>query len=251
MADTTDVVDGAAATLAAPGSSRGDDEAPRDDGPGRPPLGGLLATKLRIPTAPAGFVRRPRLTGLLDDGADMALTLVGAPAGFGKTTLLADWSRRQERPVAWVSLDAADNDPARFWRHAAGALDQVSPGVAGAAAPLLEASPAGSPAPFEGVAAAIVNALVAGGSEALWAIDAYHVIEAEPVPASLRFLLDHPPPGLRLVLAGRSDPPLPLARWRARGRLREVRSSDLRFTAEEAAAMLAATTPVELAGVSA
>lgn len=210
-------------------------------------LGGLLATKFHIPTAPAGFVRRPRLAGVLDGVVDVALTLVCAPAGYGKTTLLADWSRRQELPVAWLSVDAHDNDPTRFWRHASGALEHVRPGVADAVASLLNDSPAG-PAIFEGVVAEIADALVTGRRDVVWVVDDYHAIEADSVHASLRLLLDHPPPDLRVILASRTDPPLPLARWRARGRMRELRVGELRFTAEEAAAMLRAAAPIELAG---
>ena len=114
----------------------------------------LLATKLRVPRPPPGFVARARLVGLLDGGSTRELTLVSAPAGFGKTSLLADWSQRGERLVGWLSLDAGDNDPVRFWRHTLAALDRVRPGLAERVSPLL-----GLPAPasFEGVATAVVN----------------------------------------------------------------------------------------------
>jgi ATP/maltotriose-dependent transcriptional regulator MalT len=107
----------------------------------------LLAAKLHVPCAQPGFVPRARLVEALDEGLARGLVLVCAPAGSGKTALLADWARRGQRPVAWLSLDAADNVPARFWRHAAAALDRVSPGIAGRVNPLL-----GPPAPasFEG-----------------------------------------------------------------------------------------------------
>jgi LuxR family transcriptional regulator, maltose regulon positive regulatory protein len=111
----------------------------------------LLATKLHVPRLQPGFVPRPRLVEALDDGLARRLILVCAPAGFGKTALLADWARRGDRPVAWLSLDAGDNDPARFWRHAVAALEQVHPGMAERAGPLL-----GPPAPasFEGLVTA-------------------------------------------------------------------------------------------------
>src|SRR6266567_2504365 len=118
----------------------------------------LLATKLHVPRAQPGFVPRPRLVQALDEGLARGLVLVCAPAGSGKTALLADWARRGQRPVAWLSLDAADNDPARFWRHAAAALDRVSPGIAERVGPLL-----GPPAPasFEGLVTALINELAA------------------------------------------------------------------------------------------
>jgi len=198
---------------------------------------GLLATKLYVPLLRPGFVLRPRLVGQLDHGLAHALTLVCAPAGFGKTALLADWARRGRRPVAWLSLDAGDNDPARFWRHVAAALDRVRPGIAEHAAPLL-----GPPAPpsFEALVTALINELAAqpGEGEVVLVLDDYHLIDAQPVHASLTFLLEHRPPELHLVLASRADPPLPLARLRGRGQLAELRAADLRFTAEEAAALL-------------
>ncbi len=160
-----------------------------------------------------------------------------APAGSGKTALLADWARRGRCPVAWLSLDAGDNDPARLWRHAVAALDRVRPGISERVGPLL-----GPPAPpsFEGLVTALVNELDTepGKGEVLLVLDDYHLIDSQAVHASLRFLLEHLPPGLHLVLASRSDPPLPLARLRASGQLAELRADDLRFTTDEAAALL-------------
>src|SRR5215831_15273807 len=197
----------------------------------------LLATKLHMPRLQQGFVARLRLVDALDEGLSRRLILVCAPAGFGKTALLADWARRGSRPVAWLSLDAGDNDPARFWRHAVAALDRVAPGVGERVGPLL-----GPPAPpsFEGLVTALINELAArpGEDKVLLVLDDYHLIDAAPVHASLTFLLEHQPAGLRLVLASRSDPPLPLARLRAAEQLAELRAADLRFTAEEAAALL-------------
>jgi ATP/maltotriose-dependent transcriptional regulator MalT len=204
---------------------------------------GLLATKLHVPRPPPGFVARPRLVDRLDEGLAHELTLVCAPAGFGKTSLLAEWSQRRERPVGWLSLDAGDNDPVRFWRHAVAALDRAQPGVAERISALL-----GPPAPasFEGLATALVNELAADGGDALLILDDYHLIEAQPVHASLQFLLDHQPPELHVVLASRADPQLPLARLRARGQLTELRVAELMFTLEEAAALLRETAGLEL-----
>jgi LuxR family maltose regulon positive regulatory protein len=197
----------------------------------------LLATKVHVPRPQPGFVLRPRLAGRLDEGLARQLILVCAPAGSGKTALLADWARRGRCPVAWLSLDAGDNDPARLWRHAVAALDRVRPGISERVGPLL-----GPPAPpsFEGLVTALVNELDAepGKGEVLLVLDDYHLIDSQAVNASLRFLLEHLPPGLHLVLASRSDPPLPLARLRASGQLAELRADDMRFTTDEAAALL-------------
>jgi LuxR family maltose regulon positive regulatory protein len=192
----------------------------------------LLATKLHVPGPRPGFVPRPRLPGALDAG----LVVVCAPAGFGKTALLADWLRSGDRPVAWLSLDAGDNDPARFWRHVVAALDQAQPGIGKQVAPLLGPSPSS----LEGLVTALINELAAypGEKGTVLVLDDYHLIDARQVHTSLAFLAEHLPPGLQLVLASRSDPPLPLARLRARGQLMELRADDLRFTAEEAAALL-------------
>ena len=197
----------------------------------------LLATKLHVPRPRLDLVPRPRLAERLDEGLARGLVLVCAPAGYGKTVLLADWARRSQQPVAWLSLDVGDNDPARFWRHGVAALDQARPGLAGRVGPLL-----GPPAPssYEGLVTALINELAAGpdADQALLVLDDYHLIDSEAVHASLGFLLEHRPPGLHLVLASRSDPPLALARLRGRGQLAELRAAELRFTADEAAALL-------------
>jgi LuxR family transcriptional regulator, maltose regulon positive regulatory protein len=202
----------------------------------------LLATKLHVPGPRPGFVARPRLAETLGGG----LVLVCAPAGFGKTTLLADWLRSGGRPVAWLSLDAGDNDPVRFWRHVVAALDRARPGTGQRVAPLLGSPPSS----FEGLVTALINELAAhhGENEIVLVLDDYHLVNAQQVHASLAFLLEHLPPGLHLVLASRSDPPLPLARLRARGQLAELRTDDLRFTAEEAAALLHESTGAALPG---
>jgi LuxR family maltose regulon positive regulatory protein len=195
----------------------------------------LVATKLHLPRLQPGFVPRRRLLDRLEAAPAEQLVLVCAPAGFGKTALLGDWAGQRRRAVAWLSLDEGDNDPARFWRHVVAALDRVRPGVAGEVAPLL-----GPPAPpsFEGVVSALINELAAQPDRVLLVLDDYHLIQAHQVHGAVEFLLEHPPPGLQLVVASRTDPPLPLARLRARARLAEVRERDLRFTTEEAAALL-------------
>ena len=199
----------------------------------------LLATKLHVPRLPPGFAVRPRLTARLDEGLAGRTILVCAPAGFGKTALLAAWASGGPRPVAWLSLDEGDNDPARFWRHVAAALERARPGIGGRVGPLLGPPP---PQSFEGLVTALLNELAERpAQQALLVLDDYHLIGAPQVHAAVQFLLDHLPPGLRLVLATRSDPPLRLGRLRARGELTELRAADLRFTEAEAADLLRAT----------
>ena len=202
-----------------------------------PDLDVLLATKLHLPASIPGLVPRPRLAELLDEGLRRGLVLACAPAGYGKTALLADWARRGTRAVMWLSLDTADNDPARFWRYMVAALDRALPGISERVGPLF-----GPPAPlsFERPVEALINEATSQLSDgaALLVLDDYHVISSAAVHASLRFLLDHRPPRLPVILASRSDPPLSLARHRARGQLAELRAAELRFTTAESAALL-------------
>jgi LuxR family maltose regulon positive regulatory protein len=202
----------------------------------------LLATKLHLPRPRPGLVARPRLLARLNEGMGQELVLVCTPAGFGKTTLLAEWVRAGQRPVGWLSLDEADNDPARFWRHVAAALDPVLPGVAERVTALLGSPPAS----FEGPVTMLVNELAELAEEVVLVLDDYHLIQAPAVHASVEFLLEHLPPSLRLVLASRADPPLSLARLRGRGQLAELREADLRFTPQEAGELLGATVGSEL-----
>ena len=190
----------------------------------------LLATKLHMPASRPDLVSRPRLADRLDEGLARGLVLVCAPAGYGKTVLVADWARRGGHWAGWLSLDAGDNDPARFWRHAVAALDRARPGIGDRVAPLL-----GPPAPssFQGLVTALINEL-AGEEEVLLVLDDYHVIGSAQVHQSLAFLVEHRPAGIGVVLASRSDPPLGLARLRARGQLTEIREAELRFTPAEA-----------------
>ena len=209
----------------------------------------LLATKLHVPGPRPGFVARPRLARALGEGLARGLVVVCAPAGFGKTALLADWVRSGDHRVAWLSLDAADNDPVRFWRHVIAALDRARPGIGERVGPLL-----GPPAPlsFEGLVTALINELAAqpGDGEVLLVLDDYHLIDARQVHGALEFLVEHLPPGLRLALASRSDPPLRLPRLRAGGQLAELRADDLRFSADEAAALLREAMDTELPGAA-
>ena len=199
----------------------------------------ILATKLFAPTRRLQLVARPRLTGQLDATLDAGhrLTLVSAPAGFGKTTVLSDWlahlARRQAQVrVGWLSLDDEDNDLARLMTHVVASLNSVGLGVDTAVLESLHTS--SSTALTE-----LVNDVTRAGESAsgegwVLVVDDYHVIEAPEVHEAVAFLLDHLPDHLRLVMATRSDPPLPLARLRSRGQLTEIRAADLRFSASEA-----------------
>jgi len=200
----------------------------------------LLATKLHVPGPQPGFVPRRRLVQALGEGLARGRVLVCAPAGSGKTALLADWARGGGRPVAWLGLDAGDSDPDRFWRYTVAALDQARPGLAGRVGPLLGPPP---PRSFEGLATALINELAAqpGDGEVVLVLDDYHLVDSGPVHESVAFLLENLPPGLRVVVSGRADPPLPLARQRGRGQLAELRAAELRFTDQEAAALLGET----------
>ena len=184
---------------------------------------------------------RPRLSERLDRGTASKLMLVSAPAGFGKTTLLTEWlaagpaGPADERLAAWLSLDRADNDPASFWTYVIAALRTAAPGVGESALALLQAP---QPPPIETVLTALLNDLGALAGDIVLVLDDYHVIDARDVQDGMAFLLDHLPPGLHVVIASRADPALPLARWRARGELAEIRAAELRFTPDEAAAYL-------------
>ena len=198
----------------------------------------LLETKLYVPRWRTGLVPRARLIERLDRGTERKLTLVSAPAGFGKTTLLAEWLAAipaAERPAAWVSLDQSDNDPALFWAYFITALQKVQSEVGESALSLLH-SP--QPPPIESVLTTLINEINAIEDDFALILDDYHVIDAQPVQDGTTFLLDHLPPQMHLVIASRADPPLPLSRLRGRGELAELRASDLRFTPEEAAAFL-------------
>jgi len=220
------------------------------DSPGHTVAGNpLLETKLYIPKWRHGLVSRPRLIERMHQGIERKLTLVSAPAGFGKTTLLAEWlaatpaspaQSRLRRDAGWVSLDQSDNDPAFFWAYFITALRKVRSGAGESALSLLH-SP--QPPPIESVLTTLINEINAipsagSGHRFVLILDDYHVIDAQSVHSAIAFLLDHLPPQMHLIIASRSDPPLPLARLRGRGESTELRAADLRFTSDEAAAFL-------------
>jgi LuxR family maltose regulon positive regulatory protein len=197
----------------------------------------VLATKLYIPPPRPNMVRRPRLIARLDEGRRRGcrLTLISAPAGFGKTTLVGDWLAGYGRPAAWLSLDAGDSDPARFLTYLVAALQTIAPHVGEGVMGVLQ-SP--QPPPIDSMLTALLNDITTISDQFILVLDDYHVIEAKAVDRALTFLLDHLPPQLHLVIATREDPQLPLARLRAGGHLTELRAADLRFTQAEAAAFL-------------
>jgi LuxR family maltose regulon positive regulatory protein len=195
----------------------------------------LLATKLYLPSARAGHVARPRLTKRLTEGLGRALTLISAPAGFGKTTLVSEWVLGSERPAAWLSLDAGDNDPARFLMYLIAALQTVAAPIGQGIIGVLQAP---QPPPTEAILTTVLNDIAAQSVPFILVLDDYHVVEAGAVDQGVAFLLEHLPPPVHLVIAAREDPALPLARLRARGQLTELRAADLRFTPSEAAEFL-------------
>ena len=197
----------------------------------------LLSTKFYIPHARPNAIARPRLTEKLLAGVNQpgSLVLLSGPAGFGKSTLLGEFVAQLQRPVAWVSLDEGDNDPVRFWSYLIAACQSVRPGVGESALALLK-SP--QPLPDDAVPTILVNDLAGLDSDLVLVLDDYHAIQNGSVHAALSFLLDHLPDKLHIVLSTRVDPPWPLARFRARNQLIEIRAQDLRFTTEEAAAFL-------------
>jgi LuxR family maltose regulon positive regulatory protein len=205
----------------------------------------LLETKLYAPRWRPGLVSRPRLIERLGQGANRKLTLVSAPAGFGKSTLLAEWlaASANQRPAAWVSLDPGDNDPSLFWAYFIAALQTVRDGVGARALSQLHSSPT---PPVELVLTTLINEINAIEDDFALILDDFHVIDAPPVHSATAFLLEHMPPQMHLVIASRSDPPLPLIRLRGRGESVELRAPDLRFTADEAADFLSDVMDLEL-----
>ncbi len=206
----------------------------------------VLATKLYIPPSRRRVVLRPRLVERLNEGlaAGHRLTLVSAPAGFGKTTLVSEWVAGCGRPVAWLSLDEGDRDPSRFLTYLIAALQTVAPGIGEGELTVLQ-SP--QPPPPESTLTALLNDVTTIPIAVVLVLDDYHVLDARPMDDALVFLVEHLPPQVHLVIATREDPALPLARLRARGQLTELRAADLRFTPSEAAAFLNQVMNLDLA----
>src|SRR6266702_1640674 len=204
----------------------------------RVPEPGVLVTKVTIPPLRAQLLPRESLLGILNQSRSVPLTLLSAPAGFGKTTLLSTWARESSGQIAWLTLDEQDNDPARFWiymiaalRHSGSRLSSI-----GEATEAMLHSP--QPALVSGALTALINELATRAQDIALILDDYHLIREQAIHDSLQFLLDHLPACLHVLLAGRSDPQFPLARLRARGQVIEIRETDLRLNGDEAAGFL-------------
>ena len=195
----------------------------------------ILATKLHVPSPRPKIVLRPRLIERLNEGLPGKLTLISAPAGFGKTTLVSEWVAGCERPVAWLSLDKGDADPARFLAYLVAALQTISAGIGGGVSAALD-SP--QPPAIEALLTILINEITTIPDNFILVLDDYHLVDARPVDQALTFLIEYLPQQIHVVIATREDPPLPLARLRARGQLTELRATDLRFTPSEAAEFL-------------
>jgi len=197
----------------------------------------LLSTKLYIPPPRANAVTRPRLTEKLSAVLNQtgSFALLSGPAGFGKTTLLSEFVAALKQPVVWVSLDDGDNDPIRFWSYLIAAFQTVQAGVGESALALFQFP---QPLLVETVPSILINDLAGLGIDLMLVLDDYHVIQNEVIHAGFTYLLEHLPGNLHIVVSTRVDPPWPLARFRARNQLTEIRAADLRFTNDEAAAFL-------------
>ncbi len=207
----------------------------------------ILATKLYIPPPRPNLVHRPRLIEWLDAGLHGKLTLVSAPAGFGKTTLIGEWIDSCAQRVAWLSLDEEDSDPVRFLTYLVAALQTLDAAMGEG---VLGALQSPQPPPVTVLLTSLLNEMATLPGHCLLVLDDYHLLDAGgPVGAidqALTFLIEHLPPQLHLVITTREDPNFPLARYRARGQLREIRAADLRFTPDEAAKFLNGMMGLEL-----
>ncbi len=206
-------------------------------------LAAILLTKLHIPRRRADSIPRPRLAARLNADAGQKVTLISAPAGFGKTTLLAEWISTSERCVTWLSLDAGDNDPTVFWGGFLAALQRLEASLGQGVGDQL--GTAQSP-PIESLLAQVINDLSACPLSFVHVFDDYHFIQNPAIDEALTFLLEHLPSNVHVIVASRADPALPLARWRGRGQLAELRAADLRFTVDEVAAFLSGRLRLDL-----
>ncbi|MCP4428651.1 MAG: hypothetical protein GY803_29545 [Chloroflexi bacterium] len=198
----------------------------------------LLRTKLFVPPLRPSLVPRSRLLTKLEDGIEGKLSLVAAPAGFGKTTLIVHWLKQQARPVAWLSLDENDDLPLRFFTYLATAIQTINPHLAqNLAASLRSAAPPDETA----VIPALLNELAAHPEPFILVLDDYHTLTHTAIHSAMAFLIDYLPPSIHLVITSRAEPPLPLPRWRVRHQLTDIRAADLRFTTDEAMLFLQET----------
>ncbi|MEM7343697.1 MAG: LuxR C-terminal-related transcriptional regulator [Chloroflexota bacterium] len=195
----------------------------------------LVHTKLFIPPIRPTLVPRLRIIQKLNAGLAGKLTLICAPAGFGKTTLISDWLQQSDLPVAWLSLDPGDNDPMRFFQYVIAALQMIDPTLGQSVQEMLQ-SP--QPPSLESLLPTLINDIAARSSKLGLVLDDYHIIETQSIHDAFTFLLDHLPSQVHIFVTSRADPPLPLSRLRARGQMTEVRAGELRFTPSEATTFL-------------
>ena len=216
-----------------PGHNAG--RSPSDaDSPPADALPPLAEAKLAAPRQLAGMVARPRIVRALEAGGEAALTLVAAPAGYGKTTAVRAWSTSSDTALAWVMLDAGDNDPVRFWTYVATAVDRVRQGLGRPALQRLRVSGMS----IESVVDELMNGLAAFGRRLALVLDDFHKVTDGECLASIGFALERLPATARVIVSTRADPALGLARLRARGALVELRASELSFTGAEARELL-------------
>ena len=190
----------------------------------------ILKTKLYIPQPRPDLVQRTNLIERLNKGINHKLTLISAPPGFGKTTLLSEWISQSEIPVTWISLDKGDNDSVHFIHYLVAALQTIEVNIGKAALSILQ-SP--QQPPIESIMTNLIKEITDISYDCVLVLDDYHSVDTEKTHKIVEFLLDHLPPQIRLVIATRVDPPLPLARLRVRNQLTEFRASDLCFTVDE------------------
>ena len=195
----------------------------------------IITTKLFIPSPRPELVSRPRLLERLESGSATKLTLITAQAGFGKTTLLSEWISQCARLVCWLSLDEGDNDLQRFLKYFIVALQKVNSDLG---EKVLVALQSPKPQQIEVLLAWLINDITSNDEPFVFVLDDYHVITEPEIQQLLLFLLDHMPPQMHLIISSRSDPPWPLARFRVRGEILEIRSQEMRFTLQEAATFL-------------
>src|SRR5574342_58528 len=197
----------------------------------------LLFTKLYIPPTRSNLVTRARLIEKLLNNVSHSgsFSLISGPAGLGKTTLLSEFVGRLQRPAAWVSLDEGDNDPIRFWTYLITACQAVQEGVGERALALFHTLQS---LPGDAIPTILINVLARLDHNLVLVLDDYHVIQNETIHSAISFLLEHLPGKLHIVVSTRLDPPWPLARFRARNQMVELRAQDLRFTIEEATSFL-------------
>lgn len=198
----------------------------------------IISTKLSVPSLRSRVILRPRLLQKLNQGLECGFVLISAPAGYGKSTLLTTWASRLESPPLWYSLDERDNDPSRFFNYLAAALRPVAPEIDNRLNPIPGLNPSTD---IDYLLTALINELSQATKPFRLVLDDYHEIQNQAVHQAVSFLLEHRPAALHLVIATRADPPLPLAKLRARSCLVELRMNDLRFTVEEAADFLSHT----------